>query len=157
LFVVVVAQLHLCRLLVCAMTLSAVIFIFLVSLTWYVLCNCLGSGANSSEDERSLSLLNKLIGAQILVQCTEQAASSAGVTVTGDNKTNPQGSVQSFTSSTEERSADGTVKKHFFSRSISTLKKGQQNKSVLRFPKYFWFFCVKLPAGTRLHKIITQT
>jgi hypothetical protein len=95
------------------MTLSALIFIFLVSLTWYVLCNCLGSGGSNSEDERSLSLLNKLIGAQILVQCTEQAASSAGVT--GDNQSvvvssAPQGSVQSFTSCTEERSADGTVK-----------------------------------------------
>uniref|UniRef100_A0A0N8DXB2 Smoothelin domain-containing protein n=1 Tax=Daphnia magna TaxID=35525 RepID=A0A0N8DXB2_9CRUS len=65
-----------------------------------------GSAVGSSEDERSLSLLNKLIGAQILVQCTEQAATSAGVA--GGQPSRPEASLQSFSSCTEQRSADGT-------------------------------------------------
>jgi hypothetical protein len=135
------------------MTLSAVIFIFLVSLTWYVLCNCLGSGAAGSEDERSLSLLNKLIGAQILVQCTEQAASSAGLIPLGaagdksvlvsSQQQQPEGSVQSFSSCTEERSADGTVKIitnlnfHFGSRPFHLFSlQRPKNFKIL-----FWFCC----------------
>lgn len=58
-----------------------------------------------SDDARSLSLLNKLIGAQILVQCTEQAAQSAGYSEEPDGR--------SFVTCSEERAPDGSVNFYF--------------------------------------------
>ena len=52
-----------------------------------------------------MSLLNKLIGAQILLQCTEQAVGGADL-----SNGAPEESVQTYSSNTEERSADGTVR-----------------------------------------------
>lgn len=60
------------------------------------------TGQPESDDARSLSLLNKLIGAQILVQCTEQAVQSAGY-----SQEAPDG--RSFVTCSEERAPDGSV------------------------------------------------
>ena len=62
-------------------------------------------------------MLNKLIGAQILMQCTEQSLSAAGSEVV-DGSAGPE-SVQSFSTCSEERSADGTVRLHFTCFSFS--------------------------------------
>ena len=61
----------------------------------------------SEEDARSLSLLNKLIGAQILVQSTEAALSGL--------EQHPDAKIISSSTTSEELSPDGSVSKHAFS------------------------------------------
>ena len=59
-------------------------------------CRAYVLDASSSDDERALCLLNKLLGAQILVQCTEPIVSS-------------QTPALVETVVTEQRSQDGKV------------------------------------------------
>jgi len=63
-----------------------------------------GNGTSEADeaDRRSLSLLNKLIGAQILVQCTESAFAAAAAPPEDAKST-------SFHETSQHRSADGSV------------------------------------------------
>ena len=84
------------------------------NLVLFFLCCAIGvvaGGATvSEEDRRSLSLLNKLIGAQILVQCTEPFAAAPAP---ADAKSS------SFEETSEQRSADGSVSCSFLISLIS--------------------------------------
>lgn len=72
-----------------------------------------GSGSQNEEDQRALSLLNKFIGAQILVQCAEPMVIGAGDADDASRQTKLERDASTSTlqtSQSEHISPDGKVR-----------------------------------------------